>query len=84
MPPKLIPPRVFLLLTALAVVFLIAAAVILGVGAILGAMGDATGQAILNGVALGCGILLAVDLICLVLALGLNALSEPPEPPEIE
>lgn len=84
MTPKPIPPRIFLLLTAAAFLLLVALAVVLGVGAVLGAMDDPGGQAIMNGVALGCGIVLAVDLICLVLALGLNAFAEPPEPPDIE
>jgi hypothetical protein len=38
-------------------------------------MGDAVGGGALRWVALGCGIIWALDLILLVLALGVNALS---------
>ncbi len=82
MPRKPIPPRVLFALTALAALLFIALGVVLAVAAVLGAMGDAVGHAALNGVALGFGILLAVNLICLVLALGINGFSEGEGPPK--
>ena len=83
MPRKTVPPRIVLLLTGLALVLFLTVAVILVVAAVLGAMGDEVGRRVLHGVALGCGIPLAVDLICLLLALGVNSFSET-DPPEAE
>ncbi len=80
---KVVPPRIILLLTALALVLFLTVGVILVVAAILGAMEDDPGRRVLHWVALGCGIPLAVDLICLLLAMGINSLSET-EPPEGE
>jgi len=80
---KVVPPRIVLLLTGLALVLFLTVAVVLVVAAVLGAMGDEVGRRVLHWVALGCGIPLAVDLICLVMALGVNSLSET-EPPEGE
>lgn len=68
-------PR-FLIVTALAaaIVLPITIAVLCGVGSLLGALGDASGSQAIGGVALACGIIWVLDLICLVLMLALNAL----------
>jgi len=80
---KIVPPRIVLLLTGLALVLLLTVGVVLAVAAVLGAMGDEPGSRVVRWVALGCGIPLIVDLICLLLALGINSLSDT-EPPEAE
>lgn len=76
MSQKLVPPRIITWLIAGAAVLPIAICVILGVAALLGEMGDPPEGSPLKWVALGVGILWVVDLICLVLALGLNALAD--------
>ena len=47
-------------------------------------LGDALGAMVLRWVAWGCGILLAIDLVLLVVALGLNAIDEAPRDDEHE
>jgi hypothetical protein len=79
---QIIPSRIVLLLTAFGLVLILTVGVILAVGAVLGAMGDAAGGRVLNWVALGCSIPLLVDLLCLVLALGINSLSDSDPPAE--
>ena len=49
---------------------------IVAVAAILGAMGDSVGAVMLNRMAWGCGALWVVDLVCLVIVQGLNALAD--------
>lgn len=49
---------------------------------LLGAMGDAAGQAVLGRIALALGTLLAIDLVLMVLAQALAALDDPRPPPE--
>jgi hypothetical protein len=56
----------------------IAITVILAVSALLAAMNDTAGAMVLRYVALGCGILWIVNLVCLVLAQSLNSLGEGP------
>jgi hypothetical protein len=73
---KPIPPRVFLVLTAVVLVAVIAVAVVLSAGAVLGAMGDSPGAAAVRTVGLGCGAVLAIAALCLILGLGVNAASE--------
>jgi hypothetical protein len=80
---KPICPCVLLFLVAAALVLLIGLVVILGLGRLLAAMGDGGGAVVLDWVALAGGILLAMDLIGLLLALGVNAVSEPAEPDEL-
>ena len=60
-----------------AIILPIAICLILAVASLLSAMGDVTGGGAMRWVALGCGIIWALDLILLVLALGVNALSAP-------
>jgi len=57
-------------------------AVVLVTGHLLGKMGDALGQTVLDAVALGVGVAWAVDVLCLVLALGINALADTNGPPD--
>jgi len=82
MSQKPVPKAVTLLLIAGLLVLPISAGVVLAVSALLAAMGDTTGGAVLNYIALGCGILWVVDLASLVLAEGLNSLSDRDEPPQ--
>lgn len=76
MSQKPVPTRIIRLLIAGVVVWPIAICVILAVAALLGEMGEPPERSPLNGVALGVGILWVVDLICLVLAQGLNSLTD--------
>ena len=64
------------ILVAIAVIFTISLGVILAVACIVGKMGDANGQGVLESVALVAGLVWIIDLICLVLALGVNSLYE--------
>ncbi len=79
---QLVPQRLLLLLTALAVVLLISGFVTLGLGELLAALGDELGSRVVKSIALGCGVLCVVDLICLVLAQAVNSLAETDEPPD--
>lgn len=58
-----------------AIILPIAICLILAVASLLSAMGDAVGGGAMRWVALGCGIIWALVLILLVLALGVNAVS---------
>ena len=77
-----VPARVIRLLVAAAVVLPIAICVVLGVGSLLGAMDDAVGAGVMRYIAWGAGCLWTVDLICLVVAQGLQSLDETDEPPD--
>jgi hypothetical protein len=77
-------PEVILALVAVALILPIAVTVILGLAALLAAMRDAAGGLVLRYVALGLGVVWAVDLVCLVLTLGFNSLSEPLDEGELE
>ena len=72
---KPVPRLSVVLLIGVAVVLPIAIVVLLAVAALLGAMNDHWGGAVLNRVALACGLLWVVDLICLVLVVGINSLT---------
>ena len=75
----LIPDRIVLSLIVVAVLLPITLCVVLGVAALLAQMGDAAGGAVLHRIALAGGILWAIDLICLVLALAIGSLRGPDE-----
>jgi hypothetical protein len=75
----MIPDRIVLLLTAVAVLLPVALCVVLGVAALLAQMGDAAGGAVLYRIALAGGILWGIDLIFLVLALAIGSLRGPDE-----
>jgi putative exporter of polyketide antibiotics len=76
---KLVPLRIMLVLIAGVVILPIAICVILAVAALLGEMGEAPQRSPLRWIALGVGVLWLVDLICLVLAQGLNSLADSDE-----
>jgi len=81
---KLVPQRVLFLLIAVALVLLISGFVSSGFGKLLAAMGDQPGGLVFEYVALGCGALLVIDLVCLVLAQAVNSLTEGDGPPDAE
>jgi hypothetical protein len=80
MPQPLVPQRAVLALLGGAVVLPIALCVVLAVAALLSAMGDTTGGVALQRIALAGGILWAIDLICLILALAIQAVRDHDEP----
>ena len=79
---KLVPRGIAFLLLAALVVLPIAAGVVLAVSSLLAVMGDPVGGAVLEYIALACGILWVVDVAALVLIQGLHCLSDHDEPPE--
>jgi bacteriorhodopsin len=52
----------------------VACSLLMAVSMLVAALGDALGATVLRWVACGCGILVALDLVLLVVALGLNAI----------
>jgi len=84
MPKRLVPHNVLLLLVAAAIGLLIASSVGVGLGELLVKLGDATGGRVLKYIALACGVLLVIDLVCLVLAQALNSLGDADEPPDAQ
>lgn len=79
---KMIPQRLLLLLIGITIVLVLSVGAVLALGAILAAMGDETGSRVLRWVAAGIGVVLAVDLMSLVLALAVHALERSDEPPD--
>ena len=73
----MISRKVLLVLVAAAAILPMAIAVIVAVGRLLAAMQDAAGAAVLDRVALALGILWAVNVISLVMALALERLGPP-------
>jgi hypothetical protein len=79
----LIPHRFVLALIVATILLPITLCVILGVAALLEAMGDSSGGAVLHRVALAGGILWIIDLICLLLVLAIGTLRGPgPDDPD--
>ena len=74
----MISRRVLTVLVTTGCVLPLALVVLLGVARLLGAMQDASGALVLDRIALGVAIVWGVDLLCLLLALGINALGPPP------
>ena len=72
-----VPRHIIARAIAGAIIVPIAICLILAVASLLSAMGDTSGGGVLRWIALGCGIVWLLDLILLILALGVNALSEP-------
>jgi hypothetical protein len=70
-----------LLLLCAAVVLLVTFVVTASLAMLFDQLNDAGGARLARGLTVACLVLLAVDLICLVLALGLRA-AEPPDDPE--
>ena len=59
---------------AIALIFTVSLVVVMAVACIIGKMGDTHGQTVLEAVALAVGLLWVIDLICLVLAVGVNSI----------
>jgi hypothetical protein len=76
----LVPHGIVLSLVAAALLLPITICVIFGTAALLTAMGDITGGAVLYRIALGCGIIWVIDLIGLVLLVAIGTLRGPHEP----
>ena len=71
---------VFAILVTAACIMPVAITIVLAVGRLLGAMQDEAGAAILDRVGLAIGILWAIDLVCLLVAQGINSLGPPSGP----
>jgi hypothetical protein len=69
--------RVLTILVTTGCVLPLALVVLIGVARLLTAMQDASAATVLDRVALAAGIVWAIDLLCLLLALGINALGPP-------
>jgi hypothetical protein len=81
---RLISQRVLFGLIAAAAILIIGGFVALALGRLLEALGDQPGSRALDYVALACGALFVIDLVCLVLAQALNGLDNPDDPPDAE
>ena len=68
-------------MVAAALVLPIALVVVIAAGELLVGMGDPGGSRVLSRVALGLGLVWAIDLVCLVTVLGIRALALGDEPP---
>lgn len=77
----MISRRALTVLVTAACVFPVAIAILLAVARLLGAMEDTTAARVLDRVALAVGILWAIDLVCLLVAQGINSLGPPPGAP---
>ncbi len=55
----------------------IALVMVFGTGRLLGAMDDAAGALVLDRIALALGVVWAISLVCLLLALAINVLGPP-------
>ncbi len=84
MNPRPILRLVLLALIGGAVVLALVAFLLLALAVLLAAMDDLVGSAVLRYIALGCGVLWVVDLVCLVLVQGIHAIShdDPSEGPD--
>ncbi|MBN1912627.1 MAG: hypothetical protein JW818_23095 [Pirellulales bacterium] len=70
-------------MVAIALVLTIGLAVVLVAARVVAKLGDATGASVLDSVALAMGLFWLIDVVCLVLALGVNALeSSSGSPPD--
>ena len=70
----MISRRVVTVLVAGFAILGVACSLLMAVSMLVAALGDALGATVLRWVACGCGILVALDLVLLVVALGLNAI----------
>ena len=77
-----VPKPLIFFLVAAGVALPVAVCVCLAIGMLLRAMGDAVGGVVLTYVAWGFGGLWGVDLICLLLAAGINSLGDRDSPSE--
>jgi len=60
----------------------VAFSLLMAVSMLVAALGDVLGATVLRWVACGCGILLALDMVLLLVALGLKAIDEGPRQDE--
>jgi hypothetical protein len=77
-PLDVIPRSLLTILVTIGCVLPLAIVVCLGVGRLLAAMQDEAAAIALDRVALAAAIVWAIDLLCLLLAIGINALGPPP------
>jgi hypothetical protein len=77
-----IPRRLILSLLGSSIVLPLALVLVLGLGRLLGKMGDEAGAAVLDRVALALGLLWTLGLICLLLSVAIATLTAPDEPEE--
>ena len=82
MPFKSAARRLVLSLIAVALVAPVGICLLVALGWLLAATGDAPGAAMLERIALGGGVLWVLDLVCLLLVLAIATLAESNEPPE--
>ena len=80
----LIPQHTIALAISGAIILPIAICLVLGAASLLSAMGDASGGGVMRWIALGGGIVWTLDLILLVIAIGMNSLSEADGEPDEE
>lgn len=71
--------RVLTVLLTGATVLPVAILVLLAAARLLGAMQDAAAAGVLDRIALAVGVVWAIDLVCLLLALAINALGSGPD-----
>ena len=71
----MLPRRLLLWLVGGLIVLPMALVLVLGLGRLLAAMGDAGGASCLERVALGVGLVWVLDMLCLLLALGVAAIA---------
>lgn len=69
-----------MILVAVAGILPLAMVVVLAAARLLDGMQDAAAAVVLDRVALGLGVLWAIDLLCLLLAVGINSLGPPDRP----
>jgi Na+/melibiose symporter-like transporter len=77
----MISRRVLTFLITAACVLPVAIVILLAVARLLGAMDDKAAGSVVDRVALAAGILWAIDLVCLVIAQGINSLGPPSSAP---
>lgn len=79
---KPVPRRAIVLLIAGALILPIGVCVVLAVASLLVVMDDDIGGGVLRYIAIGCGILWVIDLVCLVVVQALNASADTDDPPD--
>ncbi len=80
MPRKPVSTRILLLLLAPTVVLPIGCLLLAALASLLGLMGDSAGSTTLGWIAVGLGVVWLLGLVCLVLALAVNALFDSDDP----
>ncbi len=78
----MISRRVVTILIAGFAILGVAFSLLMAVSMLVAALGDVLGATVLRWVACGCGILLALDMVLLLVALGLKAIDEGPRQDE--